>query len=323
MKNTNSTEPDYPDYIIRGGDTAFNPPYNLQNTKLYGFVLEGTSEALQKLCDKYLNIPGQDVFQYRPASKRFLMVFDKISKIYSTQPPGNDQGFFSEEGEVIFWVLTEAGRQEGDRFVVDHHAWFIPYIFVDSTPAMVLGREAFGFPKELAKFEIPEEPQNPQKFALDTLVLETFNPESETTWRQIINVQSDRSEKEEFNLKRWADFKQAYEEISAVFKDFQIDQSCLDWSFIKLPMVFLKQFRDVRDGNKACYQAIVETTATLENLYAGFPYLRQFQVNIEDFASHPIAAELGLQKTQTAQLAFWVHFDFSFGNGTEIWKATR
>ena len=87
-------------------------------------------------------------------------------------------------------------------------------------------------------------------------------------------------------------------------------------------MVFLKQFRDVRDGDKACYQAIVEATATLEKLHNGFPYLRQkFEVSIENFDSHPIVTELGVKLTQTAQLAFWLHFDFYLGNGTEIWKS--
>ncbi|MEG3850005.1 acetoacetate decarboxylase family protein [Microcoleus sp. herbarium19] len=321
MTNTHSTSSNYPQYITRGGDTAFEPPYSLKETKLYGFVLEGTWENLQNLCDKYLNIPGQDQFKYRPAASRLLMVFDTIANISSTEPPASNKGFFSETGEVMFWVLTEAGKQEGAKFVVDHHAWFIPYIFVDSTPAMVLGREAYGFPKELGKFQIPEDPRTPQQLTLETLVLQPFNPQSETTWRQIINVQNERVEKGEFTLKHWADFKQVFEEISSLFVDIKIDDKCP--THLEVPMVFLKQFRDVRDGDKACYQAIVEATATLEKFHEGFPYLRQkFQVSIENFDSHPIVTELGLKLTQTAQLAFWLHFDFSFANGTEIWKAS-
>ena len=84
MTNTNSTFSNYPQYITRGGDTAFAPPYILNETKLYGFVLEGTSENLQNLCNKYLNIPGQHKFQYRPAANRVLMVFDTIAHINST-----------------------------------------------------------------------------------------------------------------------------------------------------------------------------------------------------------------------------------------------
>ena len=320
MTNTNSTFSNYPQYITRGGDTAFAPPYILNETKLYGFVLEGTSENLQNLCNKYLNIPGQDKFQYRPAANRVLMVFDTIAHINSTQPPGSDKGFFSETGEVMFWVLTEAGKQEGGKFVVDHHAWFIPYIFVDSPPAMVVGREVYGFPKELGKFQIPEDPRNPQRLTLETLVLQPFNPQSQTTWRQIINVQNHRAENGEFTLKPWADFKQVFEEISSFFEEVKIDEKCP--THLEVPMVFLKQFRDVRDGDKACYQAIVEATATLEKLHNGFPYLRQkFEVSIENFDSHPIVTELGVKLTQTAQLAFWLHFDFYLGNGTEIWKS--
>ncbi len=321
MTNTHSTSANYPQYIVRGGDTAFAPPYILNNTKLYGFFLVGTLGNLQKLCDNYLNIPGQDQFQYRPATNRVLMVFDTIAHINSIDPPGSEKGFFSETGEVMFWVLTEAGKQEGGKFVFDHYAWFIPYIFVDSTPAMVLGREAYGFPKELGKFQIPEDPSHPQQFTLETLVLQPFSPQSETTWRQMINVQNTQAEKGEDTLKHWADFKQVFEEFSSFFEEINIDGKCS--TQLKVPMVFLKQFRDIRDGDKACYQAIVEATATLEKFHSGFPYLRQkFEVSIENFDSHPIVTELGLKLTQTAQLAFWLNFDFSFGNGTEIWKAT-
>ena len=182
MSATTSSGKNYPAYITRGGDTAFAPPYNLKETKLYGFILEGTSENLEALCNKYLNIPGQDVCQYRPASNRVVMVFDTIAHINSIEPPDRDKGFFLEQGEVMFWVLTEVGKQEGSKFVVDRHAWFIPYIFVDSTPAMVLGREAYGFPKELGKFEIPEDPHNPDRLSLETLVLQPFGAKTETTW---------------------------------------------------------------------------------------------------------------------------------------------
>ncbi|HEY9608798.1 acetoacetate decarboxylase family protein [Allocoleopsis sp.] len=310
-----------PEYIVRGGDTAFEPPYSLKQTKLYGFVLEGTVESLQEMCDKYLNIPGQNKFRYCPASNRVLMVFDTIGNISSTEPPGNDKGFFSETGEVIFWVLTKAEKQEGSNFVVDHHAWFIPYIFVDNTPAMVLGREVFGFPKELGHFTIPDDPQNPQQFALETFVLQPFNPQSQANWRQLISVQLKQEEKSGFGVNSWTDFKDAYEVISALFEDAKINSKCP--TQLEVPMVFLKQFRDVKDGNKACYQAIVEATATLDKFHAGFPYIwYKFQVSVENFDSHPLVTELGLKLTQTAQLAFWIHFDFSFGNGTEIWKAT-
>lgn len=313
--------PERPQYIERGGDTAFQPPYSLNETRLYGFVLEGTWESLQALCDKYLNIPGQDKFRYSPASDRVIMVFDTINNISSINPPGNNKGFFSEKGEVIFWVLTKAEKQEGAKYVVDHHAFFIPYIFVDSTPAMVLGREVYGFPKELGKFTIPKDPYNPQEFSLETLVLQPFSPQSEVTQRELLKVVAvNQADKNESIIKRWTDFKKAFDEISILFEDDKINWKC---PTLEVPMVFLKQFRDVQDGNKACYQAIVEATAKLEKFHEGYPFLRQFQVSVENFDSHPIVNELGLKLTQKAQLAFWIHFDFSFGKGKEIWKAVQ
>ena len=332
MKNIQSN---LPQYIIRGGEAAFNPPYNLENTQFYGFVLEGNSQSLQALCDRYLNIPGQDVFRYRPVSHYVLMVFDKIAKIYSTTPEGENKGFFPEHGEVMFWILTEAEPlQEGGE---KHYAWLIPYIFVDSGPAMILGREVYGFPKELAQFELPENPSNPQNFSLQTMVLKTFSANSEITLEEVVKVQS--TTKTEESLKPGANFeketsvhlKTAIEEFEQVFEAFNIDKKCLPElpSGIKLPVVFLKQFRSEQDGNAACYQAIVEAAFTFQRFRFDLPnvipfklYKQEFQVDITDYASCPIAADLGLQATQTAKFAFWVHFDFACGEGKEVWTAT-
>jgi hypothetical protein len=332
MKNTQQNPPQY---IIRGGEAAFNPPYNLENTQFYGFVLEGNSEALQSLCDRYLNIPGQDVFHYRPVSHYVLMVFDKIGKIYSTIPEGENKGFFPEHGEVMFWILTEAEplQEGGDK----HYAWFIPYIFVDSGPAMILGREVYGFPKELAQFELPEYPSNPEHFSLQTMVLKTFSADSSITLEEVVKVQSTTNNEENltpgsnFEKETSVNFKAAIEEFDEVFEAFKIDKNCLRDlpSGIKLPVVFLKQFRSEQDGNAACYQAIVEAAFTFQRFRFDWPdvipfklYKREFQVDITDYVSCPIAGDLGLQATQTAKFAFWVHFDFSCGEGKEVWSVT-
>ena len=344
MKETTSTSADYPEYIIRASEIAFNPPYDFQNTQFYGFVLEGTPEALQRLCDKYLNIRGQDVFYYRPTSHYVLMVFDKIAKIHSTEPEGQDKGFFFEDGEAMFWVLTEAINQDGE---CDHRALFIPYIFVDSAPALILGREVYGFPKALANFKIPEDPNNPQKFSLKTLVLKTFDATSKTVWEEIVKIQSNRVTEEKFDMgnkenqeqkinceqekETSASLKTAFEEFGNVLKAFNIDKEAFPdlLKSLQLPVVFLKQFRSEQDGNLACYQAIVKAAFTFKrfrfNISNPIPfklYKRKFQVTIADYASCPLAEELGLQRTQIAKFAFWVHFDFAFGNGKEIWSAT-
>jgi hypothetical protein len=90
-------------------------------------------------------------------------------------------------------------------------------------------------------------------------------------------------------------------------------------------LVFLKQFRDVRCPTKACYQAIVEAPLSFDLLGATYTPLdpSQFAIAVEEWASHPIASDLGVQaRTPLApELAFHATVDFDIRLGQEVWRA--
>ena len=56
--------------------------------------------------------------------------------------------------------------------------WLLPYIWVDNPYAMAMGRGLYGFPKGIGTVTLPASPENPDCFAIDTLVLPTFSPET-------------------------------------------------------------------------------------------------------------------------------------------------
>jgi len=60
-------------------------------------------------------------------------------------------------------------------------------------------------------------------------------------------------------------------------------------------MVFLKQFRDVADGHLACYQAIVEAPSRLVDLRQAGALASEYRVTVNQYASHPILDEIGLE----------------------------
>jgi hypothetical protein len=87
-------------------------------------------------------------------------------------------------------------------------------------------------------------------------------------------------------------------------------------------MVFLKQFRDVADGRKAAYQAVVEAPAKVVQIRTVGPLAGPYQVTVGRFASHPIIEELGLSGGGPLTASPWfVDFDFDMENGKEIWRA--
>jgi hypothetical protein len=90
-------------------------------------------------------------------------------------------------------------------------------------------------------------------------------------------------------------------------------------------LVFLKQFRDVSCATKACYQAVVEARLAVHAIGASYEALPagQFEIRFEDWASHPIATDLGIapRTAVTPARAFRARFDFDIRLGHEVWRA--
>jgi hypothetical protein len=90
-------------------------------------------------------------------------------------------------------------------------------------------------------------------------------------------------------------------------------------------LVFLKQFRDVACPTKACYQAVVEAPLGVHALGAHYEPLDPalYGIAFGEYASHPIASELGITPEQplVPDIAFRAQFDFDIDLGLEVWRA--
>jgi hypothetical protein len=92
------------------------------------------------------------------------------------------------------------------------------------------------------------------------------------------------------------------------------------------PMVaFLKQFRDATCPTKACYQAVIEAPIALDASGASYEALdpTAFAVTIADYASEPMASDLGLPAGADLQpdRVFHAAFNFDIELGLEVWRA--
>jgi hypothetical protein len=90
-------------------------------------------------------------------------------------------------------------------------------------------------------------------------------------------------------------------------------------------LVFLKQFRDVACPTKACYQAVIEAPLGVHAGGARYHPLdaQLYEIAFGNYASHPIATELGVAADQPLPVAFAFNarFDFDIELGYEIWRA--
>ncbi|MBC1223045.1 hypothetical protein GNF10_10650 [Nostoc sp. UCD121] len=330
----------YPKYIERADGQAFNQPYEIKGTKMYGFVVEGSMAKLQEVCDKYLNDPNNGEIEYRPAMNYLVLTFNKIDSLSSIYPPDYDKGTVHEE-EAIFWMLTVVGKRVGPLFIAERLAWFMPYVYVNNSPILVSGREVYGFFKELGLFQIPELNQEPDLFTVDTLVFKEFSPTSQSIDARLLEVQRINTGEKHQAINTWDTFEEAARAIASLLFDnneilipgLQLPFNLLEYLLEKIvPLVTLKQIRDVENSKKACYQALIESPMQLQTFYGGELFGDQFQLKINNFASQPIVQDLGLHKgypagsesiTIPVKLGFVLHFDFTLKDGKAVWQAPQ
>jgi uncharacterized protein with NAD-binding domain and iron-sulfur cluster len=308
-------------YVGYGGAQMLRPPYVAKNVSFYAFLVPAKMAVLQALLDNRLNLPSGREEHFEPAGPFVFFAFNKLDKMYSLNPPDRDKGWFSEQ-ECAVWVRV-VDRKRGRSM------WFHPYIFVDNSYAMAIGREVYGFPKAIGWFRIPDKPEQASALSMETLTLPIFSPNTQGVRTELIRATKISSP--ENPLKRFETALEFSEEILGVLAAQQnllsarvesVVRSLVDLVERKEPMVFLKQFPAPDAPGTACYQAIVENDNQATALHGVALILGKWQIDIAAAASHPIAADLGLSGNSIlSALQFWVNFDMTVGLGTNVWTA--
>lgn len=326
-------------FVQPGGAQTYPQPLKLEDCQLFSFVLSADQAALGRLCDRYLNGPAQGEAQFVPLASCALLVVAMIDKISCEALPP-DQQFYIKETDIAFWIPVLRGRTEGGVFLCESLDWFLPYVFVDNSWAVASGREIYGYPKALASFQLPQT-GNPDRFAVDTLVVKKFGPDVPATWQRLFEVEREGGMAGTAVARSFESLAEAGKALLTRLTDglpfpvpgIGIASELLDFVVHgTIPLVFLKQFRDARGGSSACYQAVVEAPAQLE-----FDSIRNineladaYRVTVHSFASHPIVKELGLRGTTdpatgdwtaTATSAWQAEFSFQCLDATNIWPA--
>lgn len=309
-----------PSFVERSGKQVFMQPFAAKSVDFYGFLINADFNSIQKnVCDKYLNNPSSGHENFKPAGPFVLLVFNKIKSLNSINKPDSEKGWFSEQ-EAAVWVLLEDKKRK-------KLFWFHPYIFVDNSYALSMGRELYGFPKSLGWFNLPDSPKNAAKLSLETIVLKKYNPETQGTRELLFSVEQTDPKGHSIELKS---IEQIMKDILHLFKNENsfIEDIILGWHSAadllhgRVPMVFLKQFPDVTDPKFACYQAIVEVPSKMTHFNTASLLHGKYRIKIGDFDSHPVCKDLGLTSdTIEPLMSYYVNFDFEIGNGTIVWQA--
>jgi hypothetical protein len=202
-------------------------------------------------------------------------------------------------------------------------ACFLPYIFLDNPQAIATGREVYGLPKMLARFDKTVATQQPE-FAMDVWGFEHL--QTETKLQRLLEVrQKDAGEAQARPWSSWDEARAALIRLLLGDAEISTGEGMFDLQTLQIPLVFLKQFRDVADTRRACYQALVEAPARVQQFHGGGMLEGAYELTFSPLASHPLAQSLGLAVDQRGTIQalahFWLHLDFTLELGSEVWRA--
>jgi hypothetical protein len=364
---------DLPDYVERGGRQVWRPPYTARHAEVFGFVLEASQPAIDALLTESLVEPSRGAVDYRCASDYIMVTFASIGRLSSDDPVDRRRGYIPER-ELSIWCLA-ADMVAGGRLV-----WYLPYVFTDSGQTVATGREVYGYPKQIGRFEkgYPGTLLAGQTIVL-ALAIKSYDPDEQADLQPMISAglrvaAPGKGEPEAIAGHDWEDFSMFDEFTRAFPHELELHAThpvapvrgrsaaitprgaapppppgppqpwvrrVLDFAqgpaqlgepagliidMINDPtLVFLKQFRDASCATKACYQAIVEAPLDVHPLGATYTALDpdRFEITIADWASHPIASDLGVEPGTALrpERVFRATFGFDIELGYEVWRA--
>jgi hypothetical protein len=352
-----------PHYVEQGGRQVFRPPYVATGAKLICFAVDADRDAIDDLLDRDLNEPAGGAVHYRCASPRVFFVFADIPSLSSVDLPDAGFGSV-RESELSVWCLAADMTGVPTGATSARLVWFLPYVFTDSGYAIAAGREVFGYPKQAATiteqttngdWAISANAVGIRTYPARAELLEMVCARS-VGGRQADNVFDVVAAMDLFGDlasdvtidagARLGGLPRPSATITAagtaplppadrggawrrsplsVFagQTIRMQPSLLD--MVSDPrLVFLKQFRDVECPTRACYQSIVEAGMNVTSGRAGRWNASACSVTVADYASHPLATDLGLNAGIALPCveAFYAEADFTIELGREVWRAS-
>lgn len=358
------------------------PPFVLDGVVMRIFPLKANMRALTTFCDQYLNLMPPEIAVFRPAAPYVMLAAINYGRMGAE---ASNLGWVSQN-EVVFGVPLTRSRVVDGKEVFEDWATVSPFIYVDEQSSLATGREVYGWPKTNAWLtpginEWARHPDSPQDvFVLSSMVIPELFAGQRQQPRVLFKIKR-RPDPAISNfpldlrnpLNPLLSFPKAMIEGMSVIGEmaqavaalplqgyptdrnaeaipdmFKRAQGYLD-IFNQLPSantVNLKQFRDARDANAACYQAITTAPMTIARFNGGglLGDMAQwrgdptggYSVRLHRYPTHPIIESLGLEvetqnrvgdhsvATLKTFFPFWVSVDFNYGRGKLVcWRTTQ
>ena len=283
------------DYISFPGEQALVAPGTFERTRFFYFILKADRDKLDSLCKRYLSGPSGRA--YSPVGV-VVVGFTHVDGL--TSAIDRDHGTITYK-DIALWVPVMGGQ-------LNPVCLFPPFIFVDDGATMVTGREVYGLPKQLGRFEMPltlDELAGAPAPQFRAEAIGTLHDGGQNDWRTLFTVESIPG-----RIERESSAIQAVESLllgAIATKGWSLPGWLSENAMV--PAVGLKQMRDTSSQGMAAYQAVVEAPLQMVKLYTQPRFfLDAFKLTLMDVPSHPIAKVLGLPPGEST-VPLTIHFE--------------
>jgi uncharacterized protein with NAD-binding domain and iron-sulfur cluster len=314
-----------PEYVsgLGHGEQCIEPPGVTRGGHLYVFPLPARWDRVQQTVNTLLNRPAGGAVTYHALPCVLLLFLDAPELTSTTETMG-----YIPDQECAFCVPLVRMTNEGPKT-----AFWMPYLFINSSLGMVTGREVWGFQKQIATLEFPEVAAPRSRFVANATIFPTLAPQTLGQVRPIVTVEGPPlAGRDQLPWKHPEHLDEAIrgalaggigKALAAPIDGLLDVASC--FSLLDMNLVNLKQFRDAVDPTRACYQAIVEGPLRLDAMtFGGGGFLGGgYKLSITPCESHRIVEDLGLagHEIEIHPLAFYANIGFSALPGRIVWQA--
>jgi hypothetical protein len=299
------------------GAADLAPPGVFTGAKANMFAFDADVSAMQALADKLLNPAGAGTVAYKAIAPYGMVSFMDIASCSS----GTDVVGWLPGRETAIWViLAEIHPADPAK---DRIVFWAPYIFINYTIGMVIGRQTWGWPKVLADITVASDDPAAPVFGCTTTYFPTLSQTTQGVTGSLFKVVGFNPA--ERPLSMWGSGKAAFDAFAAALLS-GLARGLIDdlGEFPQVPSVALKQFRQPGAAETACYQAICDSPIEITAFSDAGPQPDNLTLQITTCQSHQIVADfLGRApdpNLTSLPIVFgaWANLDFQALTGADV-----
>jgi uncharacterized protein with NAD-binding domain and iron-sulfur cluster len=312
-----------PLYVDYASTQTLPGPIEFHNATMWSFLLAGDYQQLTALCRSFFDTPSGGRVRFEPLTPWVIMNFADFPE---GRFVGNEQRGYSTERELAFSIPGAYSRyDDGGKLAESGFAAFMPYLIVDNSVALMTGREEYGYFKQYGWVDLPGDSKD-AAFSVDVFGCKDYAPDA--LWSRQPLVRLGQTASAAPSPPAAVDLQKAAGQLlEAMFTDIRAGSQIFtdkqshfcDFLSGKMSQIFLKQFRDIADGTRACYQAIALADYKMLKINSVLPE-RSYGLQITKLDSSPLARDLGLNDPTSTGIGMKLNIDMRLETGRVLWQ---